>query len=179
MACAECAGFDDPFVSHVREYEALHADETRAASVRHRHRRQIGARQNLNPQRQRHSTPNFDSDRGHGRHDLRPHGALEVWPVVRVFNDHTLKPCPGVRPCLGDGRFFDLGDSVTAPRRARQSPDVNHSDQRPRNVEDRLDDSLRVQVLPFYRDRPSVLAGSRESVRIGGVKSAYGRPGRS
>src|SRR4030095_16858742 len=65
------ACFDQPFISYVRENEALNPDKARTAGERNRKSARVGASEYLNAKRQRCRPSYFRANDGHRSCDLR------------------------------------------------------------------------------------------------------------
>ena len=138
---ASRARFDDPLVCHMREDETLDAYEARTARQGHGQGAVIRSGEHLDAERQWHGAPHFVTDDRERGHNLRANRALEIWPIVRVLDDHTVETGRRVHARLGDRSLDNLIDALSARRRARKPSRVKDADERARNTEERVDDA--------------------------------------
>src|ERR1700682_1904090 len=84
------ACFDQPFISYVREHEALDTHKARAAGERNRESAGIGASEYLDAKRQRCRQSYFRADDSHRGGDLRTDARFQVRAIMGVLNHHAV-----------------------------------------------------------------------------------------
>jgi hypothetical protein len=130
------AGLDEALVGHVGEGKTLDAHEVCARREGHRERLPVRRGQHLNAQGQRHRAAHLSRDGCHGGDHLGPDGAVEVRPVVHVFEQQRGE----ARIAVGAGFVNRLSDdrveAVPGVGRAGQGARVDHAEERAGRAEE-------------------------------------------
>src|SRR5215813_4372515 len=119
-------GLDHPFVGHVGERVSFRAYEVEVGGVRHGHRFDVGAGQDLNACGRLAFSSYGVADNRHRRDDLGSDRAAQVWRVVHVFDDDAVYAAIAIDSSFADrlSDYFAYGQRVHW--RARQRGDVDH-----------------------------------------------------